>query len=216
MVRMDIFVKAGLITAVLLVLSLIVGNYIEGMAYSKMNDALLKIRENNEAMLIMQSYTDGNDTRLCSMMEQQIDSVNGEIYLLRGELEAQKSTSVLKSYDMIRREYFLSNARLLSLTKQYAKKCGGDDNVLLFFYTSEKVCPECYAQGRIIDDVRARCKNINVFSFPVDVDMPIIKSFMAYYNVQKSPSVVIDTQMQDIVLDKVTGSNDIIAMLDCK
>jgi hypothetical protein len=216
MVRMDIFVKAGLITAVLLVLSLVVGNYVEGMAYSKMNDALLKINENNEAVLIMQSYSEENDTRVCSMFEQQIDTINGDIYALRSELETQKSTSVLKSYDMIRREYFLSNARLLSFTKQYTKKCGSDANIILFFYTSEKVCPECYAQGRIIDEVRSRCNNTKVFSFPVDVDMPIIKSFMAYYGVDKSPSVVIDTQKQDIVLDKVTGADEIVAMMNCK
>ena len=217
MVKSDIFIKAGLITAVLLALSFVVGSYVEGMAYSKMNNALLKINEDNEAVLIMQSYAEENDTRICDMMKQHIDAINGEIYILRDEMEMQKSTSVLENYENVRRQYFLSNARLLSFTKQFMKKCGNEETIILFFYTSEKECPECYAQGRILDEVRRRCTNVKVFSFPVDVDMSVIKSFMAYYGVKSSPSIVIDTKgQQDIVLDKVTGADEIVARSGCK
>ncbi|MCX8200433.1 MAG: hypothetical protein N3G76_03105 [Candidatus Micrarchaeota archaeon] len=215
MVRADIFIKAGIITAVLLVTSLLVGNYVEGMAYTKMSDALLKINENSEAIFIMQAYLQENDTRACRMLEQQIDTINADIYSLRGQVEAQKSTSVLKDYNSIRREYFLSNARLLSLTKQYLKLCNSNDKIVLFFYSAEKECPECYAQGRILDDVRVRCSNIKVFSFPTDVDMPMIKSFMAFYGVSKPPSVVVDLQGQDVVLEKVSSANEIIAIAGC-
>jgi hypothetical protein len=214
--NLDIFVKAALITGVLVLLSLVVGNYIEGSAYTKLNNELLKISEDNDAVLILQSFSDENDTKICGMLESQIDSMNGKIYSLRSELEAQKSTSILANYDMIRRGYFVANARLLSLTKQYASKCNGTDNIILFFYTSEKECPECYAQGRIIDDVRTKCKNLKVFSFPVDTDMTIIKSFMAYYNVSKSPSVVIDTPKKDTVLSEVTGSQDMLRQMVCR
>ncbi|MGB9635193.1 MAG: hypothetical protein ACP5H8_02080 [Candidatus Micrarchaeia archaeon] len=216
MVRNDIFIKGAIITAVLLLFSIIVGNYVEGMAYVRMDDALIRINENNEAVFIIQSYADENDTRLCDMIKQQINSINSNIYTLREEVEAQKVTSVLNNYDTLRRKYFLSNARLLAFTKQYIKRCGADDQIILFFYTSEKECPECYAQGRILDEVRNRCNNIKVFSFPVDVDMPIIKSFMAFYGVEKSPSLVIDMQGQDIVFDKVTSANDIIKATGCK
>jgi hypothetical protein len=214
--NLDIFVKAALITGVLVIVSLVVGNYVEGSAYSKLNNDLLKISEDNDAVLIMQSFAEENDTRICGMIASQTDSMNGKIYALRSELEAQKSTSILTSYDLIRRGYFLANARLLSLTKQYSQKCGGTDNILLFFYTSEKECPECYAQGRIIDDVRARCKNLQVFSFPVDVDMTIIRSFMAYYGVSGSPSVVIDAPgNNDVVFEEVTGADDLMKHLRC-
>jgi hypothetical protein len=212
----DIFLKAALITGVLVLISIVVGNYIENAAYSKLNSDLLKISEDNEAVLIMQSFAGDNDTQVCGMIESQTDSMNGKIYNLRSELEAQKSTSILTNYDLIRREYFLANARLLSLTKLYARQCGGKDNVLLFFYTSEKECPECFAQGRIIDDVRARCGNLKVFSFPEDVDMSVIKSFMAYYKVSSSPSVVVDNSKFDVVLENVTGADDILRMLDCR
>jgi hypothetical protein len=213
--NLDIFLKAALITGVLVLLSLVVGNYIEGSAYSKLNNDLLKISEDNEAVLIMQSYAGENDSRICGMIEAQADSMNGKIYALRSDLEAQKSTSILANYDILRREYFVANARLLSLTKQYDRQCDGKDNIILFFYTSEKQCPECFAQGRIIDDVRARCKNVKVFSFPVDVDMTVIKSFMAYYNVTKAPSVVIDTPKRDVVLGEVTGADDMLRYFDC-
>jgi hypothetical protein len=213
--NLDIFVKAAFITGVLVLVSLVVGNYVEGTAYSKLNNDLLRVSEDNEAVLIMQSFAGENDTRICSMIESQADSMNGKIYSLRSELEAQKSTSILADYDSLRRAYFVANARLLSLTKQYGRQCGGKDDVMLFFYTSEKECPDCYAQGRIIDDVRSRCRNVKVFSFPVDVDMTIIKSFMAYYNVTGSPSVVIDTPKRDVVLGNVTGADEMMEYLDC-
>ncbi len=213
--NLDIFLKAALITGVLVLVSLIVGSYIEGAAYSKLNNDLLKISEDNEAVLIMQSFEGDNSTQICSMIASQTDSMNGKIYNLRSDLEAQNSMSILTDYDLIRSEYFLANARLLSLTKMYDRQCGGSDNIALFFYTSEKECPDCYAQGRILDQVRASCKNAQVFSFPVDVDMSVIKSFMAYYNVSKSPSVVIDTPSNDIVLSNVTSADDIMRLMNC-
>lgn len=213
--NLDIFLKAALITGVLVLLSLIVGNYIESSTYSRLNNDLLKISEDNEAVLILQSFAADNDTRICSMIASQTDSMNGKIYSIRSDLEAQKDTSILANYDTLRGEYFVANARLLSLTKQYDRQCNGTDDILLFFYTSEKECPDCYAQGKILDDVRSKCSKLKVFSFPVDVDMTVIKSFMAYYNVTNSPSVVIDTPTQDIVLGNVTGSDSILKYLNC-
>lgn len=213
--NLDIFLKAALITGVLVLISLIIGNYIEGVAYSKLNNELLSISEENEAILIMQSFAAENDSRICAMINQQSDSMNGQIYNLRSDLEAQQSTSILTDYDVLRGTYFVANARLLSLTKDYDRNCNGTDNIILFFYTSEKECPECYAQGRILDDVRASCPNAKVFSFPTDVDMTMIKSFMAYYNVSASPSVVVDTPDRDTVLANVTSAKDIMALMNC-
>ncbi|MEM3363891.1 MAG: hypothetical protein QXS93_00055 [Candidatus Micrarchaeia archaeon] len=215
MVKLDIFIKAGLITIVLLVTSLIIGNYVEGITYTKMNNALLRLNENSEATLILQTYLEENDSRACRMLEQQIKTINSDIYLLRDELEAQKSTSILKNYDSVRREYFIANARLLSLTKQYIKKCSTNDKIVLFFYISEKECPECYAQGRILDEVRQRCDRIRVFSFPIDVDMPIIKSFMAFYDISKAPAIIVDTQKDNVIFDNVVSANEIIAVSGC-
>ncbi len=213
--NLDIFVKAALITGVLVLVSIIVGSYIEGAAYSKLNNDLLKINEDNEAVLILQSFAGDNSTQACNMIASQTDAMNGQIYNLRSDLEADNSMSILTNYDMIRSEYFLANARLLSLTKMYDRQCGGKDNIVLFFYTSEKECPDCYAQGRILDQARISCNNTQVFSFPVDVDMSVIKSFMAYYNVSKSPSVVIDTPTNDIVLSNVTSADDIMRLMKC-
>ncbi|GEM_PF-1142048 len=216
MVNSSIFIKAGIITIILLILSLIVGGYVENMAYSKISGELIKINEDQEAILILQSFADENDTsRVCNLLKSQMDSINGKIYILRSELEAQTSTSMIKDYDMIRREYFIANARLLSLTKQHAKKCGGNDEIILFFYTSEKQCPECHAQGRIIDEVRQRCANVRVFSFPTDVDMLILKSFMAYYGMVQSPSVVIDRVGRYEVFNGPASAEDIITKINC-
>jgi hypothetical protein len=39
---------------------------------------------------------------------------------------------------------------------------------------------------------------------------------MAYYKVSSSPSVVVDNSKFDVVLENVTGADDILRMLDCR
>lgn len=215
MVSKDVFVKAALVTLILLIASITVGNYIEGSTYNKLDKELLKMNENSEAILILQSFSDAEDTKVCNMIKSQIDIINSDIYNFRSELEREKSTSILVNYDVIKRKYFLANARLLALTKQYNSKCNGTDDIILFFYISEKECPQCYVQGKTLDEVRNTCKDAKIFSFPIDANMQIIKTFMAYYDISNAPSIVIDRQGSDVVYEGLTDSSTIINNIGC-
>ncbi len=217
MVSKNVFVKAALITAILLLISITIGSYIEGSAYSKFDKEILRMNENSEAILIMQSFSSSNDPKICSMISSQIDAINSDIYSFRSELEREKSTSILMNYDAIKRRYFIANARLLALTKQYNNKCNGTDDIILFFYISEKDCPECYVQGKALDDVRNACKNAKIFSFPIDADMQIIKSFMAYYGIEHAPAIIIDKENEkDIAYRDLVSAPAIMNNLNCK
>ena len=177
------------------------------------------MNENSEVMLMLQSFSDHNNCskKLCNIIKEQIDLINNEIYSFRSELEREDSASILNNYETIRRKYFMANARLLLLTKQYNRKCSGSEEIILFFYESEKDCPECYAQGKMIDEVRESCSNVKVFSFPIDVDMAIIRSFMAYYGIESAPSVVIDSAGgEEKLFNNVVGPEEIEKHIECR
>lgn len=210
-----IFLISAIVAIALFALSMYVGYSIENDAYNKMNDKLSEMQEATENAMLFSMFLETHTDRsaLCGTIKEQLDIAAQDTYNIYGSLEESKSVSIFKEYEQLRRRYFLANMRFYLMLKEYQLQC--DDTALkpiLFFYSTYNECPECVAQGKILDSVRYECDNARVYAFPADAgDIPMISAFKSYYKVDKTPTLVIG---EDKIVT-LLGKDEIKAKIGC-
>ena len=193
--KKSIYLKAALATLALFVISISVGYYVEAQNYSALETKLADIEDSTQtAMLVNLFMQTHNSSSMCPALETELSEVEKETYAVYTQLEQNKGTNLLTNYDSLRKRYFLMNMRFYLTLRAYKQSCA-DSNLqpILFFYNSQNDCPECVAQGKVLDSLRYSCSNYRVYAFPNDVEeIRMIKTFKAYYQISSAPSLVVN------------------------
>ncbi|MDD5339970.1 MAG: hypothetical protein PHV13_01835 [Candidatus ainarchaeum sp.] len=214
-VNKGIFIKAAVATLALFAISLFVGYSIESDNYSRTEARVSQLESGLETSLLFLMFmqTHNQSDAMCSVLKSQLDDSAQRTYDLYGILEQGKETGIFIGYQDLRNKYFLANMQFYLMLRQYMQTCGNTNlEPILFFYTAYNDCPSCVAQGRVLDSVRAECSNARVYAFPADVqDVTMIKYFTKYYQVGRTPALVINDQRYDDLLTK----DRIEALINC-
>lgn len=205
-VKNGVFAKAGLAVIIIFSAAILFGYYIESQSYAYTEKQISGLEEGVESALLFSLFvqTHNKSESMCIVLKNQLDETAQNTYNIYGALEESKSTSIFNKYDVLRKKYFLANMRFYLMLKSYVQNC--DDNNLhpvLFFYSTYNACPECVAQGKVLDEVRAECTNVKVYAFPADTEeISMIKSFKSYYGISSVPALVINDQKYDYLMNK--------------
>ncbi|MEW5955741.1 MAG: hypothetical protein AB1626_04375, partial [Candidatus Micrarchaeota archaeon] len=196
-VKKGLYLKAALATLALFIISISVGYYVEAQNYSSLETKLAEIEDSTQTALLVNLFLQThNASTMCPALETELSEVEKETYAVYTQLEQNKGSNILTNYDALRKRYFLMNMRFYLTLRAYKQSCG-DSNLqpILFFYNSQNDCPECVAQGKVLDGLRQRCSNYRVYAFPNDVEeIRMIKTFKTYYRISSAPSLVINDQ----------------------
>lgn len=214
-VKKGVFVKAALAVIIIFSAAILFGYYVESQSYAYTEKQISGLEEGVESALLFSLFvqTHNNTDSMCLVLKNQLEETAQNTYNIYGALEESKSTSIFNKYDVLRKKYFLANMRFYLMLKSYVQNCD-DDNLypILFFYSTYNACPECVAQGKVLDEVRAECSNVRVYAFPADTeDLSMIKAFKAYYGITSVPALVINDQKFDNLLNK----GAIKSLVDC-
>lgn len=210
----QILLKAALVTIALFAASLYVGYSIESQSYTSTESKLNEFHEELESALLFSLFiqTHNQSESTCAVLRDQLDGSGQNALELYEELETNKGT-VFTKYDQLRGRYFLANMRFYLMLREYTQVCSDHElEPILFFYKTYGDCPSCYAQGRVLDTVRAECENARVFAFPADSeDLAMIRAFKTYYSINGTPSLVI----RDATYDGMVETGRIKALIGC-
>ncbi|MFA6530553.1 MAG: thioredoxin family protein [Candidatus Micrarchaeia archaeon] len=211
-VKKGVFVKAAIAAIAVFALAILFGYYVESNAYSYTEKKLVDLQEGMESSMLFSLFvqTHNDSESMCLVMKNQLDDSAQKTYDVYGALEQSKSTSIFGNYDVLRKKYFLANMRFYLMLKSYILSCNDTSlTPILFFYSTYNDCPSCVAQGQVLDEVRAECKNVRVYAFPADTEeLSLIKAFKAYYNINSVPALVIqdDTYSSLMSKDKIKAA----------
>jgi glutaredoxin len=200
-----VFVKAAVAAIIIFAIALLFGYYVESQSYAYTEKQIAELNEGMESALLFSLFvqTHNQSESMCVVLKDQLDDAAQNTYNIYGALEESKSTSIFNQYDILRKKYFLANMRFYLMLRSYVQEC--DDNLepILFFYSTYNSCPECVAQGKVLDEVRAECSNVRVYAFPADTeDISMIKSFKAYYGIVGVPTIVINDEKHEGLANK--------------
>jgi len=200
-----VFVKAAVAAIIIFAIALLFGYYVESQSYAYTEKQIAELNEGMESALLFSLFvqTHNQSESMCVVLKDQLDDAAQNTYNIYGALEESKSTSIFNQYDILRKKYFLANMRFYLMLRSYVQEC--DDNLepVLFFYSTYNSCPECVAQGKVLDEVRAECSNVRAYAFPADTeDISMIKSFKAYYGIVGVPTIVINDEKHEGLVNK--------------
>jgi len=186
-------------------------------------------RLNNLTKQVSESSLEGESTRLLFLYAQTIQYEDrGELckvidfntkrqmdigYKLVTLLKIYEEANLLSDYKEVRKRYFLSNVELWIYSTQSKTLCNQSDIIpLIFFYEANSNCPECIAQGNILDRIRGECANIRIISLPTDEEVDIINLIKSRFGVVSSPTLVLDNKK---VLKGIQSEETILNGVNC-
>lgn len=191
------YIKAALVTVALTLFGFFVIGQLDAMRAAELRASVddLLVQSESERLLYTYAQVMGNDSgALCDFVSTSSESQSSRTYALSEKIRYYEQSNLLNAdYQRIKDEYYVSNAALYLNARAMAKYCGTTPyRTVLFFYRVNSDCPECRAQGGILDTIVSTHDNVRVFAFPADSNLSFVRLLVKHNNIRAVPSVVID------------------------
>jgi hypothetical protein len=191
------YLKAALITAALTLLGFFFISQIDAMRANEIRNGVddLAFQSDTERMLTLYAQVmDNSSTELCMYASSTAETRESQAYSLLEKINYYEKSNVVNSdYERIKSRYYLANALLYLNIRAQDKYCGSSPyTTVLFFYRVKQDCPECRAQGGVLDSLRGKHPELRVFAFPADSNLGFVDAFVKRHNITTTPSLVID------------------------
>ena len=205
------YLKAALLTLAITFLGFFFISQLDAMRANELraNVEDLVFQSESERMLYLYAQTMGNSSKeLCYYISSNAEAKASQAYALSEKIHAYETSNVVnEDYEKIKNQYYLSNMNLYLNMRAAEKYCGaGNYTTVLFFYKTKEDCPECRAQGGVLDSLRTTHPELRVFAFPSDSGLGFIDVFQTRHNITTVPALVID---DNVVLQGLKGQEQV-------
>jgi len=196
------YVVAAVITLGIFLLGLFLGLVIENyrLEYIEKEDKLQKLDYNSLQVLYV--YIDQlSQEKECSTIPKIYDLSLEHLEESRIRLEeyTQEARINQEDFEILRREYVQAQLRYWLLAQKINSRCDLDIVSILYFFSTEKDCPDCDEQAFILTYL----KNLfgeNLLIFAIDSNYetePLIPLLKRSYNITTYPTLVIDDEIYE-------------------
>ncbi|MFA5077554.1 MAG: hypothetical protein WC488_03960 [Candidatus Micrarchaeia archaeon] len=194
------YMKAALLTLAIALLGFFFITQLDSMRAGELREAVdeLRLQSDSERLLYLYSQVmDNNTAELCGYVSNTEESKASRAYALSEKIRYYEQSNIMNSdYEKIKGQYYLANAALYLNTRAMEKYCGSTPyRTVLFFYKVKEDCPQCRAQGGVLDSLRKTHPEMQVFAFPSDTDYEFVNVFLRRHNITGVPSLVIDDRV---------------------
>ncbi|MCK4669685.1 MAG: hypothetical protein KAT43_00670 [Nanoarchaeota archaeon] len=99
-----------------------------------------------------------------------------------------------KQFDLLKREYLLSEIKFWLLAKKIKDQCNSDMVPLLNFHSDPKICPDCDEQSFVLNYLKKKFgQKLLIFSFNLkDINEPMVNVLKMSYNVTSLPTLIVE------------------------
>lgn len=98
----------------------------------------------------------------------------------------QRNNLFNQEYIDLSNSYFVGAVDILVSGEENAQLCGHREFPVVLFYRQNPDCPDCRAEGPVLNQVAARCPNARTYAFPVDSGNPVVEVLLNRYQVHAS------------------------------
>ncbi|MDP2750423.1 MAG: hypothetical protein Q8O89_06335 [Nanoarchaeota archaeon] len=115
----------------------------------------------------------------------------------RLEIYTKQAKVKPEEFDMLKREYFLSQINFWHVSKNLKEACpeNSDFVTIIYFYSDKTKCPRCQDQAQVLDYYKLKLKE-NLLIFALDEEFedkePSISLLKQAYDVQAYPTLIIN------------------------
>jgi thiol-disulfide isomerase/thioredoxin len=125
----------------------------------------------------------------------------------RLELYTMESKVKKDDFDMLRREYILSQINFWQISEQLKKTCpeSSDFVTIIYFFSDSDKCKSCDNQASVLNYYKAQLKE-NLLVFAIDETFedkePVISVLKRTYNITEYPTLIIEGKKYSGFVDK--------------
>ena len=212
------FAKAAVLTVIVVVLALLAANGLDAMRSNDLKQTVERIGLQNQETQVINHYdkvmaksSDEECPYLMRLREKQLS----QTYTLAPKIsEYEKKNLFNDEYQQIKSEYLLGLADAYITSFEAGNACNLDEKRIAFFFRSNSGsnndCPDCLAQGKILDLVGPRCTNVRVYAMPTDSGLEPVNIIVDRYNISSEPTLIINDRTRRVGLQ---GEDEIIRQL---
>lgn len=172
---------------------LYVGSIIDRSNVENISTDVMRISERVSSLQLL-LLMDEEGPHFCPLYSSELAAIDEEVELLGYRLSFLEDTKQIMDPELKKR-YFVLEAESYLLSKKARSLCGGDEVLLINFY-SNLDCDDCIAQGqeilRMRDALSSKGRSIKLYSFDGTLGSPIADALAARYGVTTYPTVVIE------------------------
>lgn len=188
---------AALITGGIFLLGLFLGLVVEGKRIATLQEDERMQNLEFASLQIQYQFVDQlAQERNCEAVEETFNANLESLERSRVKLDEFSRDSALnaKQYDVLKREYLLSQLRYWMLAKQTKTLCKRDMIDILYFFHNTEECPDCDEQAFILDYLKKIFKD-KLLIFSIDntfTSEPMVSITRQTYNITEYPTLLID------------------------
>jgi hypothetical protein len=192
-VSYPIYAAAFLVSLAIFVVGIYIGMLIDQANVRSISDDVSNISEKVASIQLL-LLSEGNSPSFCPVYASQLDSIDTDVERIGYKLSYLEDEKGI--YDTeLKKKYFIVEAESYLLSQKVEALCGGDDVLLIHFYTNAN-CARCREQGGEVmkarDALAGQGIGVKLFSFDGEIGSPVAEAFARQYNVTAYPSVVIN------------------------
>lgn len=178
-----------LLVTVIFIIGIMLGNTWATSQSSQATKILRQSELDTESFLVEQELFDSFETN-CALAEKRLNTLGNELWKLGKTLAAQDAKEKLgeENYVLLKRKYHLMQIRTYVLDKKLQEDCGGNLNVILFYFKLND--PASEQQGKILDELVAK-HNLHVFAIEHQYSKEL-QFLEEYYEITTAPTLVVN------------------------
>ncbi len=201
-IQKDVFWKAGVLTAIVFILGVFLGYYIESGRLSEIKEEYKKIEIQWADAKLQTIYYQTLSPDLCTAAIEENLKFGDKVYEEGLKLEKYEKSNKLtseeflldkKRYSLLKVEFWLNSIFL-------KEKCKADYINLIYFYASKPTQDQKIQQNtisKILKDLKDKQREkLMLIPLPIDLDISVINVIKKSYNITYSPTVLINEEIK--------------------
>lgn len=202
-----LFILAFLITALILLGIILLGNVLNNDRKVYVADQMTIINDLNELQVYSLMTDVYGDKMACLAFKKKLENWDKSLWDLGLKLESYR----VATEEFQKDKFYLDQKKkfndnqilyLLFLTK-VDKECDLNQNIITFFYRNSEDCRKCDDQSFVLTDIKEELENnVSVFSFDMDLNITNIDILGEYYEIDELPCIIINEKKYCGIRDK--------------
>ncbi len=194
------YIVAGVITALIFILGLMLGLIIDYARVQYANGAGNEQDVNFKSLQVNSLLLDQfqSSSELCNVLKVSLEQVLVDLsYSLDKVTQYEKDSDINKQeYQLALRNYLLDNIRYWLYATRGNELCNMDMVTVLYFYSGQ-TCDICPTQGTLLTYYKKKYGN-ELLVFPIDVDLrkqeKVVPVLQGIFDIKQYPTLIINNQ----------------------
>ena len=201
------YIIAALLTLSIFLLGLMLGLVIEGKRVQYIQSINRIEKLDYSSLQLQYAYIDQlSQEKNCDAVSKTFEKNILNLEEVRSRLEDYEKNANLNKKDLhtLKREYIIAQLNYWLLAQRTKKICDRDLVTILYFYSTDKECPDCGEQAFILTYLKNEFKD-KLLIFALDstyTDEPMIEMLKGQHGISRYPTLVIEGHVFEDFISK--------------